>query len=237
MIEVNRIKAILFDSGRVLNCPRSGHWFIPPNFYNYVNQSTFESIPIKLIEKAFQKGIEYLESKNFIVSETEELEHFSHFYSIIAQELHQIGLGEHEIKKIAEDTVFNDEKFFFYEDVFEVIPRLSHKYTLGVISDTWPSLNRVFNNIGLRKYFSTFVMSSMLGVIKPHELMFKTALKELDIKPEEAIFIDDSTRNLDGARSLGLQTILLIRDQPTKRHHTKHVCINSLKGLEKLLGI
>jgi putative hydrolase of the HAD superfamily len=75
-------------------------------------------------------------------------------------------------------------------------------------------------------------MSSMLGVIKPHELMFKTALTELDIKPEEAIFIYDSTRNLDGARSLGLQTILLIRDQPTRRHHTKYVYINSFKGLE-----
>jgi putative hydrolase of the HAD superfamily len=235
MIEINRVKAILFDSGRVLNHPRTGHWFIPPNFYNFVDKLLFEAVPRKSLEMAFQKGVEYLESKNFIVSEIEELEHFKQFYRIFAQELPGIELGENEIRKIAEDTVFNDEKFFFYEDVFEVIPQLSKKYTLGVVSDTWPSLDRVFRNIGIRKYFSTFVMSSILGVVKPHELMFNTALAELDVKPEEALFIDDSIRNLEGARSLGIQTILMLRDEEINGLHTGHVCINSLKGLEQLL--
>jgi putative hydrolase of the HAD superfamily len=234
MIEINRVKAILFDSGRVLNHPRTGHWFIPPNFYNYVDKSLFEIIPSKSLKMAFQKSIEYLESKNLIITEIEELEHFNQFYRIFAHELPGIELGENEIKKIAEDTVFNDEKFFFYEDVFEVVPQLSKKYTLGVVSDTWPSLDRVFRNIGLRKYFSSFVMSSILGVVKPHELMFNTALTELDVKPEEAIFIDDSIRNLEGARRLGIQTILMLRDEEIDGLHSGHVCINSLKDLEQL---
>ncbi len=38
------IKAILFDSGRVLNMSSTGHWFIPPNFYKYVNKEEFLSI-------------------------------------------------------------------------------------------------------------------------------------------------------------------------------------------------
>lgn len=237
MIEVSRVKAILFDSGRVLNHPRTGHWFIPPNFYNYVNKALFESVSPESIELAFQKGMKYLESKNLIITEAEELEHFSHFYRILAKELPAIELGEYEVKKIAEDVVFNDEKFFFYEDVFEVIPLLSKKYTLGVVSDTWPSLDRVFRNIGLREFFSTFVMSSVVGVIKPHELMYRTALAELDIKPEEVLFIDDSIRNLEGARRLGLQTILMLRDEATGRQHNGYVCINSLKDLGELLNI
>lgn len=237
MIDVSQIKAILFDSGRVLNRPRTGHWFIPPNFYNYINKTIFESISHKSLEMAFQKGMEYLESINFIITEAEELEHFIHFYRIIVQEIPGIGLCEYEIRKIAEDTVFNDEKFFFYEDVFEVIPRLSKKYSLGVVSDTWPSLDRVFRNNGLRKYFCSFVMSCMLGVIKPHELMFSTALKELDIKPEEALFIDDSVRNLEGARSLGIQTVLMLRDEDSDKNHTEQECINNLNDLEQLLGI
>ena len=236
MIEVGRVKAILFDSGRVLNYPRTGHWFIPPNFYNYVNKAVFESISPKALEKAFRKGMEYLDSKNFVATETEELEHFNHFYRIIAQELPGIGIGEDEIKKIAEDTVLNDEKFFFYEDVFEVIPQLSKKYKLGVVSDTWPSLDRVFRNIGIRNHFSTFIMSSVIGVVKPHEQMFNTALEELGVKPEEALFIDDSKRNLKGARSLGLQTILMLRDEVKIKHHIGQVCINNLKGLEQLLN-
>lgn len=236
MVEVSRVKAILFDSGRVLNHPRTGHWFIPPNFYNYVNKTLFELLPCETKEMAFQKAMEYLESKNFIMDETAELEYFNHFYRILAEELPTIELGEHEIRKIAQDTVFNDEKFFFYEDVFEVIPLLSQKYVLGVVSDTWPSLDRVFRNMGLRKYFSTFVMSSILGVVKPHELMFHTALAELDIKPEEALFIDDSIRNLDGAKSLGLQTILMLRDDAISEHPTGYACINNLKDLVQLLN-
>ena len=41
---MSKIKAVLFDSGRVLNGPVTGHWFITPNFWRYVNKSTFDSI-------------------------------------------------------------------------------------------------------------------------------------------------------------------------------------------------
>jgi putative hydrolase of the HAD superfamily len=236
VIEVSRIKAILFDSGRVLNRPRTGHWFIPPNFYKYVNKDVFESIPVESIDLAFRKGMDYLEGKNLIVNESEELEHFCHFYRLFLLELPGIGLGEYEVKKIAEDTVLNDEKFLFYEDVFEVIPRLRQKYLLGVVSDTWPSLNRAFKNIGLREHFSTFVMSSLLGVIKPHELMYNTALEELGLRPEEALFIDDRLGNLEGAKKLGIQTILMVREIPDI-DYIEHEYINNLNSLEKLLGI
>ena len=237
MIEVNKIKAILFDAGRVLNSPRTGHWFIPPNFYNYVNRDVFESIPDESLDMAFRKGMDYLESKNLIVNEVEELEHFCHFYRLFLLELPGIGLCEYEVKKIAEDTVLNDEKFFFFQDVFEVIPRLRQKYLLGVVSDTWPSLDRVFKNVGLREYFSTFVMSSILGVIKPHELMYKTALEELGLRPEEALFIDDSMRNLEGAKKLGIQTILMAREESVDLSQIEHEYITNLNSLEQLLGI
>jgi putative hydrolase of the HAD superfamily len=237
VIEVIKIKAILFDSGHVLNCPRTGHWFIPPNFYNYVNRDVFESIPKESLDMAFQKGMDYLESKNLIASEAEELEHFCHFYRLFLLELPGIGLCEYEVRKIAEDTVLNDEKFFFFQDVFEVIPRLRHKYLLGVVSDTWPSLDRVFKNVGLREHFSTFVMSSILGVIKPHELMYKTALEELGLRPEEALFIDDNMRNLEGAKKLGIQTILMTREKSTDLSQLEHEYITNLNSLEQLLAI
>ncbi len=133
--------------------------------------------------------------------------------------------------------MLNDEKFFFFQDVFEVIPRLRQKYLLGVVSDTWPSLDRVFKNVGLREYFSTFVMSSILGVIKPHELMYKTALEELGLRPEEALFIDDSMRNLEGAKKLGIQTILMAREESVDLSQIEHEYITNLNSLEQLLVI
>jgi putative hydrolase of the HAD superfamily len=237
VIDITKIKAILFDSGRVLNGPRTGNWFLAPKFFDYVNRDVFESYPDELINSAFQKGMDYLMSKNLIVSEEEELEHFCQLYRLFLFELPGIGISENEIRKIAEDTVLNDEKFYFYEDVIEVIPRLRQKYVLGVVSDTWPSLDRVFKNIGLREYFSTFVMSSVLGVTKPHELMYMTALQELGLRPEEALFIDDNVGNLEGAESLGIQTLLMLRGDNVDLSNIKHEYITDLHNLEQLLGI
>ena len=39
--QLENIKAILFDSGRVLNGPVTGHWFVTPNFWDYVNKDIF----------------------------------------------------------------------------------------------------------------------------------------------------------------------------------------------------
>lgn len=234
MLETQNLKAILFDSGRVLNNPITGDWFIPPNFYKYVSRNKFELLDKNSIEMAFYKALQYLNEKNFILNETEEFEHFIEFYRIFSNELPVLELNDTSIIEIAKDTVYNDKKFFFHEDVFEIIPQLSKNYKLGVISDTWPSLERVFRNVGLREYFSTFVMSSLIGVIKPNELMFNTALSELNIKPEESLFIDDSIKNIEGASKLGMQTILMIRDENYK-HDTDHLLIHNLNDLLALL--
>ncbi len=41
MMEMKGIKAIIFDSGRTLNVPRTGQWFITPNFFNIIENSNF----------------------------------------------------------------------------------------------------------------------------------------------------------------------------------------------------
>jgi len=233
MLDTKNIKAILFDSGRVLNRPRTGHWFMPPNFFKYVDKDKFQALDINLIEKAFYKGDKYFHKHPLILTEIEEFEHFIEFYNILAKELPELEISEDYIFEIAKDTVYNDEKFEFFEDVFEVIPKLSQHYKLGVVSDTWPSLERVFKNAGLREHFSSFVMSSVLGVLKPHELMFNTALLELNIKPEEAIFIDDNIVNVEAAIKLGMQGIVILRGDELQKD-TDILCIDNLSELEEL---
>jgi putative hydrolase of the HAD superfamily len=235
MIDNKNIKAILFDSGRVLNRPRTGHWFMPPNFFKYVDKNKFEALDINLIEKAFYKGGKYFHKHPVILTEIEELEHFVEFYNILATELPDLEISADYILEIAKDTVYNDDKFEFFEDVFEVIPKLNKYYKLGVVSDTWPSLERVFKNAGLREYFSSFVMSSVLGVLKPHELMFNTALSELNIKPEEAIFIDDNIVNVKAAIKLGMQGIVILRGDKLEEK-TDILCVDDLKEIEEVLA-
>jgi putative hydrolase of the HAD superfamily len=235
MIETKNIKAILFDSGRVLTYPRTGHWFMPPNFFKYVDKNKFSALDAKLVDEAFHKAAKYLDSFSFILTEEEELERFVEFYSILSSELAGLGLSREQIVEIAKDTVHNDEKFVFYEDVFEYIPKLAKRYKLGVISDTWPSLDRVFKNAGVRQYFSTFIMSSVLGVLKPHELMYTTALKELGVKPEEALFIDDNIVNVEAARKLGMQGLVILRSNQIDG--TEVWDENTIRDIKKLIEL
>ncbi|BCN29061.1 hypothetical protein bsdtb5_03560 [Anaeromicropila herbilytica] len=94
-----------------------------------------------------------------------------------------------------------------------MIPLLHNKYKLAVVSDAWPSLTDVFINAGLYSYFSSFIISSQIGVTKPNEKMYLTALNELNVMPDRAIFIDDNLNNCLGAKRLGIHAILLCRDE------------------------
>jgi putative hydrolase of the HAD superfamily len=208
----HKIKAILFDSGRVLNVSATGHWFITPNFFNYVDKKIFSSISASKKRLAFNKAGEYIRKQNLIIDEDEEYKHFFQYYKIFLTCLPELQLKDEDVHAITKDYVYNYSKYRFFDDVINVIPELSKSYKLAVVSDAWPSLENVFREAGLRNYFSSFVISSKKGVTKPDDLMYKTALDELNVLPEEAIFIDDNMYNCNGAIKLGINAFLLCRD-------------------------
>lgn len=72
----SKVKAILFDSGRVLNRPTTGHWFITPNFFEYVDKQKFDSIKKSKRNNAFSKAYEYIDKQKFILTESDEYTHF-----------------------------------------------------------------------------------------------------------------------------------------------------------------
>ena len=205
---MNNVKAILFDSGRTLNVPRTGHWFITPNFIKIIEKSDFTCTEENM-EKAINKACEHISKILLVKTEEEEFLMFKDFYKIVLKEINYPNINDEIIESLAKDNVFNDDKFLFFEDIEESLKTLKNKYLLGVVSDTWPSLERVFINKGLRKYFSTFIMSSIYGSNKAQKILFKIAIEELGIKAQEAIFVDDSESNLDAAKEFGMIPILI----------------------------
>ncbi len=228
------IKAILFDSGRVLNRPKTGNWFISPNFFQYVSESILNQQDQEIVNKAFRKAYDYIRSQHLIETREEEYKHFYRFYSMIREELPVLLLDREKVAEITKDLVYNDDKYIFYDDVYEVIPKLEKKYDLGIVSDAWPSLVNVYEKANLRQYFKAFVVSALLGVEKPNPKMYTTALDALNIKPQEALFIDDRPNNCEGARALGIHAMLLSRDEETMLHHDFPV-ISDLHQLVEIL--
>lgn len=64
-----------------------------------------------------------------------------------------------------------------------------------------------FNFHGL---FDVHIYSFNTKVSKPHPASFQAALYQLRSKPEECLFIDDSTINVEAARALGIPSVVFI---------------------------
>jgi putative hydrolase of the HAD superfamily len=85
------IKAILIDSGRVLNRPATGHWFITPKFFEHVDKKTFSSISKSERNFAFSKAAEYISEQALIETEEQENKHFLEYYKIFFQNLPKLN--------------------------------------------------------------------------------------------------------------------------------------------------
>lgn len=88
-----KIKAILIDSGRVLNEPVTGHWFITPNFFKYTDKITFDAIPPSNVKMAFSKATEYISKQKSIINLGEEYLHFRKYYDIFFNYLPELSLS------------------------------------------------------------------------------------------------------------------------------------------------
>lgn len=56
--------------------------------------------------------------------------------------------------------------------------------------------------------------SCELSTVKPEPEIYQHTLEKLGVQPEEALFLDDKTENIEGARQLGMRA-LLFRDART----------------------
>ncbi len=62
----------------------------------------------------------------------------------------------------------------------------------------------------LFELFDVIVESSKVGVRKPDPRFYEMALKELEIAPTEAVFLDDLGVNLKPARAMGMTTVKVV---------------------------
>lgn len=59
----------------------------------------------------------------------------------------------------------------------------------------------------LEDYFDALYLSYRLGVMKPDARFFQAVIENERILPEESLFVDDGSRNVETARKLGFNTI------------------------------
>lgn len=99
--------------------------------------------------------------------------------------------------------------------VAEILPRLSGRYRLGLISDVGLTPGRVLREIlrrdGLLPYFWALTFSDETGVTKPLPEQFLRTLAVLKVRPEKAAHIGDLPEtDLAGARAAGMKAVLFL---------------------------
>jgi 2-haloacid dehalogenase len=77
-------------------------------------------------------------------------------------------------------------------------------------SENWPRVDAAHG--GKIDKFDAVVMSSRAGAVKPEAeifaRLFATAREQYGLAPEELVFIDDSAKNVAGAKACGLRALL-----------------------------
>ncbi len=63
--------------------------------------------------------------------------------------------------------------------------------------------------LGFMERMDGGIMSYEVREIKPHEKIFRLLFERYGLKPEESIFLDDTSANLETAKRLGMRTVLV----------------------------
>ena len=68
----------------------------------------------------------------------------------------------------------------------------------------WPVVTEALD---VKNLFDVVVNSAFVGMRKPEERIYTHLLEELEMEPENVLFLDDNRLNVNAARARGIQVI------------------------------
>ncbi len=94
----------------------------------------------------------------------------------------------------------------------KLITRIKEHCKLGLISNFTfaPVVYASLRKLDINRYFDTVIISHENGWRKPHKRIFQNALRKLQVKAEETVFIGDSpVEDIKGAVAAGIRTVFV----------------------------
>ncbi len=221
-------KAVFLDVGNTLEYAASGDFMITLAFLKASGEK-ITTVPREVSNKALSDGYRHLLKYHGVKDEKLISEQFVVFYKILSDEM-GLGLSDETIREIADDRLYNSDNFKLYPGVPEALDALSKQFRLGVISDTWTSLDDQLEKLGILKYFSFRTYSCDVGAFKPEKAIFDDALAKCGCEAGDVVFVDDNLKILKGAAALGITPVLMAAEASSDVE-TDFLKIHSLKEL------
>ncbi len=96
------------------------------------------------------------------------------------------------------------------------------KYVFGVISNNFKEAESILlQKFKVPEFYTIFVSSDDVGVLKPDKKIYEYALSKVDFAPDECLFIDDSKENIRGATECGMKVVQFTDNQEFREKLTE----------------
>jgi len=201
------VKAVLFDLGNTL-------------VYSHPEE-TFQRIlkehgivkPIDEVRQAMAEG-----NKEFDIDKHTGLTAHEFYVQWNLVELKHLGIRGSRASRLAEEietTWFQYGKFYLYRDVRKTMRKLKQMgFKLGIITGGYTEdIEQILPSVGMETFFDVCVGVNTTGKRKPHPKAFEHALRQLNIKPQEAVFVGDNFEaDYLGAKNAGMIPVLIKRE-------------------------
>lgn len=116
------------------------------------------------------------------------------------------------------------------DDLIEFIQEVRKHYKLAIISNDssrWSKYLR--EKFDLNQYFDVISISGDLRIQKPDERIFQLTIEKLGVKAEDCWYIDDREGNLEAAKKVGMNPILM----NSRNVSYEGAIVNDFKELKK----
>ncbi len=185
-------KNILFDIGNVLITVEYKRAF--NKLSKYMNEQTIELVTMG--QDGFVKEIR----DDQVLFETGKITMPEFFMKI---------KGKFNLKMNVEQ--FEDvwcSMFSRKKDVLQFAEELSKKYKIFLLSNTNEThINHLIDALPVFNFISGAAFSHEIGYLKPESNYYYEAMRKLEIKAEESIFIDDLELNVNAANEAGITSL------------------------------
>ncbi len=88
-------------------------------------------------------------------------------------------------------------------------------YKLYVLSNMAHEYIEYIRTLPIYKYFDGDIVSSEVGTIKPEEEIYQTLLQRFNLDPQQTLFIDDRSINVEAAQRLSIDAFHFEAKNPT----------------------
>jgi HAD superfamily hydrolase (TIGR01509 family) len=129
-----------------------------------------------------------------------------------ADVIQRLGLPPSEADSVRQEFFAGDALDL---DLINFLRSLRPKYRTGLLSNAWSDMREYLVSQKIDDAFDQLIISAEVGIMKPDLRIYRLALEKLGVAPAEAIFVDDSIVNIEGARAVGMYAIQFTRPDQT----------------------